>query len=36
MKKFRGEFEAAIETAREDAPPPLAATDQVATLGVSA
>ena len=36
VKKFRSEFEQAIETAREQAPPPLAATDQVATLGVSA
>ncbi len=36
VKRFRGEFEDAIETAREDAPPPLTATDHVATLGVTA
>jgi NADH-quinone oxidoreductase subunit F len=36
VKKFRSEFEQRIESAREDAPPPLTATDHVATLGVSA
>jgi NADH-quinone oxidoreductase subunit F len=36
VKKFRSEFEAAIESAREEAPAPLAATDQVGTLGVTA